>query len=236
MAFCPYISTRAIDYTYADGTNTEYVYSTDLYTCPENSTCKVWDTGAGDCGSKNPTSATAVADPTALLTEFITKTNKDDLDLSNVGVVTGDGIYGFDWMIDDEDNIPSILKAAHTHPDFDSSTILDRISGTGNLTISQPGYDGTNDWIYELETTVWDGTTDFVTSGVIAGTSKLYMTDVPEASYKSLTVTTRDSATVLSMNLGTINLANPNIPITTGSYDFIVDRKRITWEEYTDLF
>jgi len=236
MAFCPYLSSQIIvSAVSADlGVTYTYTYGTSLYTCPENDTCKVW--GGTDCGSKSPAAETPGPSPTALLTEFITKTDGDDLDLSPVGVVTGDGIYGFDWMIDDENNIPSILKSAHSHPDWNDSGLIDRISGTGDLTVSQPGYDGTSDWIYELEATVWDGTTDFVTSGVVAGTSKLYMTDVPESSYKSLTVTTRDSATILSMNIGVVNLAFPNVPITIDGYDFIIDRKRITWDEYNSLF
>lgn len=236
MAFCPYISSNIISSSALDGTSTDYTYTVSLYTCPENSTCKVWDSGAGDCGSKNPSASTAGPDPASLLTEFFTKTDKDNLDLSGLGVVTGDGIYGFDFMIDDESNIPIILKAAHDHPEWDDTDIVDRVSGTGDLTISQYGWDGTAEWVYEMEATAWDSTDDFVTSGVVAGTSKLFMDDVPEASYKSLTVTTRDSATVLSMNLGTITLTYPNVPITTDSYDFIVDRKRITWEEYNSLF
>lgn len=236
MAFCPYITAQIMSTSVTDGTNTDYTYTTSLYTCPENNTCKVWDGSVGDCGSKNPTSAIAEPNPTSLLTEFITKTDKDSLDLSNLGVVTGDGIYGFDFMIDDVNNIPSILKAAHDHPDWDDSTLLDRVGGTGDLAVSQPGWDGTADWEYELTVSAWDGTDDFVSSGVIAGTSKLYMEDVPESDYKSLTVTTRDSATKLTINLGVIDIANPNVPITEDSYDFKIDRKRITWDEYNSLF
>lgn len=234
MAFCPYITTQIMSTSVTDGTNTDYTYTTSLYTCPENNTCKVW--GDDDCGSKSPAAETPGPSPTSLLTEFITKTNIDDLDLSSLGVVTGDGIYGFDFMIDDVNNIPSILKAAHDHPDFDDSTLLDRVSGEGDLTISQYGFDSTAEWIYEMEATAWDSTDDFVTSGVIAGTSKLYMTDVPEAGYKSLTVTTRDSATVLTMNIGIVATTYPNVPISVDSYEFIVDRKRINWAEYNNLF
>lgn len=248
MAFCPYITSQILISSHPDGTATAYDYTTSLYTCPENNTCKVWDTGSNDCGSKNPSTAAAGPNPTSLLTEFLNKVDSDNLDLTGLGVV-GDSIYGEDFMVYDPTEIPVILKAANEHQDFPDD-IEDKVSGRGTLTMIQSGWDSTSSWIYRLTVVdgtidyegtpiVFDGTSDFLGLGIdgTSSTSLVYISTLPEAAYKSLEITgaLNDEPSLL-INIGTVAKTHPAVPITPGTYNFKIDRKKITWAEYLSLF
>jgi len=247
MSFCPYITSQILVSSHVDGTSTMYDYTTSLYTCPQNNTCKVWDISSNDCGSKNPLPTTAAPSPSTLLNEYLSKVDSDGLDLSSIGVI-GDSIYGEDFMIDDTD-LPVILKAANDHPDFPSD-LEDKVSGRGTLTMIQSGWDSTSSWIYRLTVIdgtidyegspiVFDGTSDFLGLGIdgTSSTSLVYISTLPESTYRSLEITgaLNDEPSLL-INIGTVAKTHPDVPITPGTYTFKIDRKKITFDEYLGLF
>lgn len=227
MGFCPYITAKIITSSAVDGTSSTYTYSVSEYNCPQNTTCQVWDSAANDCGAKNPPAAAGGPSPTTLLTEFLNKLDGDELDLTSLGV-SGDGVYGYDYMIDDPDNIPIILKAANDHQEFDETLIVNRVEGSCTVTITQPGWDSTAEWIYEVVAT--DSTSDFVTSLV---TTSMYIVFFDgDTIVSSHQITSVDDDVTITLNLGTSDTP----PLAEDDYAFIVDRKRITWQEYLDLF
>ena len=229
MGFCPYITARLLDSSVVDGTTTMYSYSVSQYDCPQDNTCQVWDSANGDCGSKNPGGAAAGPSPTSLLTEFLNKVDSDNLDLTPLGV-SGEGIYGHDYMIEDEENIPIILKAAHDHPQWNVDAVTNRLEGSCDITISVPGYDSTTEWEYQIDITAFDGTNDLTTAAV---TTSMYILIVDGTTIiNSYQITSIDDSDTITLNLG----YSDTEPLQEGSYDFIIDRKRITWDEYLGLF
>jgi hypothetical protein len=228
MGFCPYITSNILSSSAVDGTTTDYTYTVSQYSCPQNNTCQVWDTVAGDCGSKNPTPTTAGASPSTLLNEFLTKIDGDSLDMTSLGVI-GYGVYGYDYMIDDPDNIPVLLQAAHDHPEFDESLIVNRVEGTCSVTITQAGWDSTAEWEYEIVAT--DSTSDFVTS-LVTTSMYIVLLDGSGNTVAIYQIDSVDDSDTLSISAGYAD----EPPITEDSYPFIVDKKRISWEEYLGLF
>lgn len=197
--------------------------SNGFFVCPQSNRCQMW--GDSDCGLKTPPTATPGPSPSTLLNEFLNKTDGDDLDLTPLGVIGS--VYGFDFMIDDPSNIPSLLKAAHNHPDWDDSSLEDLIeSGLCTVTVVTPGYDSTANWEYEIS--IIDGTNDLVSSGVTGGETMYIVIN----SQGAFAIDTVDDSTTISLDLG---LADDE-PITPGTYAFKIDPKRITWDEYTGLF
>jgi len=227
MGFCPYITANLITSSAVDGTSSIFTYSVSEYNCPQNTTCQVWDAGAGDCGSKNPSAGpSGTASPSSLLSEFLNKADSDSLDLTPLGV-TGE-VYGHDYIIDDPENIPIILKAAHDHPDFEDSEIIDGIEG--NCSVTNIAGDSTSDWEYEIE--VIDGTSDF-TSSLVTTSMYIVFLDGDGEVISSHQIESVDYGNdTLIINLGLSEMP----PFVEGNYAFIIDRKRITWEEYLGLF
>lgn len=260
MAFCPFLSFKQknlngvvydetgssvtlppdpppASFTAAVFKPTGYSYFTDVdnsdfdtdgfFVCPQSTRCQQW--AGTDCGLKSPAVAEPRASAATLLNEFLGGSDLDDLDLMSLGV--SGSVYGQDFMIDDDANIPVILKAANDHPDFDAASIVDTIeSGRCEVTVDQAGNDSTAEWIFDV--TVTDGTTDFIASGIedtTTGDTGMYIVIEGQGAFQIDVV---DSSIALTLRLG----YSDSSPLDEGSFSFKVDPKRILWEEYLGLF
>lgn len=196
-----------------------------FFNCPQNNTCQQW--AGTDCGLKSPSAETPGPSPTSLLNEFLNKVDQDSLDLTPLGII-GDSIYGQDFYIDDEDNIPTILQAAHMHPNWNVDELTDTIE-FGRCEITRLPTDSTNEWNFDV--TIIDSTSDFIAAGVEDTTTGdgMYIVIDTQGAYQIDVVDSSDS---LTLRLG----YSDSPPLIEGTYMFKVDPKSITWDEYLSLF
>lgn len=200
--------------------------SDGFFVCPHSARCQMW--AGTDCGLKSPAADPASASAASLLNEFLNGSDQDGLDLTPLGVLGT--VYGVDFYIDDPDNIPTLLQAAHDHPNFDVSGLIDTIDfGRCEVTIDQAGNDSTDEWIYDV--TITDSTSDFITAGVEDTTSGdgMYIVIDTQGAFQIDFV---DSGSSLTLRLG----YSDDPPLTEGTYSFKVNPKSITWDDYLSLF
>ena len=124
--YCPFLSGPYSHYKRATTTtNTlpanmaeEYIADMVYISCIKTN-CALWNANKGRCYMINDSAASQPA-AMMLVNEFMSKQDQDRKDIPGVG--TG-AIYGKDFMIIEDDNIPPMLKGIHKNPDFNEPAI-----------------------------------------------------------------------------------------------------------------
>ena len=113
---CPFISGPYIQASDADATEAHdivYTHGVHLQPCLKTS-CELWNASSGQCSMFSGASAEP---PLAakLISEFMSNEDKDGKNIPGVGY---GAVYGRDFKIIENDDIPPMLKQIHQSHDF----------------------------------------------------------------------------------------------------------------------
>ena len=95
------------------GMSEEYISDMSYVTCI-GANCHLWNANKSRCYMVNDSAASQPA-AMVLMNEFMSKQDQDRKNIPGVG--TG-AIYGKDFMIIEDNDIPPMLKSIHKNPDF----------------------------------------------------------------------------------------------------------------------
>ena len=114
---CPFISAPYSRYlkstTNTPGMTYEYAADVHYATCITVN-CELWNASKGKCGMIND-SNTKQSDSAILINEYMSNQDQDRKNIPGIGTAA---IYGKDFIIEEDENIPPMLKNIHKNPDF----------------------------------------------------------------------------------------------------------------------